>query len=78
VDSSLIVARAEIATLLNLAGGSDPTPICDTIADADAALGTSAVPARTSPKSVLGQRMVSDANKLDSCNNGKLTPGCTP
>jgi len=77
-DASVILAREEIATLLSLANGSNPTPICGTIADADAALGASTVPAKVGPKTVLGQRMVGDANTLDSYNIGNLTPGCTP
>jgi hypothetical protein len=77
-DASVILAREEIATLLSLANGSNPTPICGTIADANAALGTSTVPAKVGPKTILGQRMVGDANTLDSYNIGNLTPGCTP
>jgi hypothetical protein len=63
--------------LLNLANGSNPIPICDTIADADAALGGCTVACKVGPNTVLGQRMVSDGNRLDSYNAGKLTPGCT-
>jgi hypothetical protein len=77
-DASVILARAEIATLLSLANGSNPTPICGMIADANVALGASTVPAEVSPNTVLGQRMVSDGNTLDSYNSGNLTPGCTP
>jgi hypothetical protein len=77
-DASVILARAEIATLLSLANGSNPVPVCGTIADADAALGGSTVPAKVGPRTVLGQRMVSDGNKLDSYNNGNLTVGCIP
>ena len=77
-DASVILARAEIATLLSLANGSNPTPICGTIADADAALDGSTVPAKVGPKTVLGQRMVKDGNTLDNYNIGILTAGCTP
>jgi hypothetical protein len=77
-DASVILAKAEIGALLNLANGSNPIPICDTIADADAALDGCTVPCKVGPKTVLGQRMVSDANRLDSYNLGKLTAGCTP
>jgi hypothetical protein len=77
-DASVILADAEIAALLSLANGSDPTPICATIADADAAFGSLLVPAKISPSTVLGQRMVSDATLLNSFNNDMLTPGCTP
>ena len=77
-DASLILAQSEIAALLNLANGSNPIPICDTIADADAALDGCTVPCKVGPKTVLGQRMVSDGNRLDLYNLGKLTTGCTP
>jgi hypothetical protein len=77
-DASVILAKAEIATLLSLANGSNPTAVCATIADADAALGGSAVPEKVGPKTALGQRMVSDANTLNSYNSGNLTGGCTP
>jgi len=77
-DASVILAKAEIGALLSLASGSNPTPICDTIADADAALDGCTVPCRVGPKTVLGQRMVSDGNRLDSYNVGNLTTGCSP
>jgi hypothetical protein len=77
-DASVILAKAEIAALLNLANGSNPIPICDTIADADAALDGCTVPCKVGPKTVLGQRMISDGNRLDSYNVGNLTRGCTP
>jgi hypothetical protein len=77
-DASVVLAKSEIAALLNLANGSNPVPICGTIADANGALDGSTVPAKVGPKTVLGQRMVSDANALDMYNNGKLTTGCTP
>jgi hypothetical protein len=77
-DASVILAKAEIGALLSLANGSNPTPICDTIADADAALDGCTVPCKIGPKTTTGQRMVSDANTLDAYNNGLLTAGCTP
>lgn len=77
-DASVILASAEIATLLSLANGSNPTSICATVADADAAIGNLLVPANVHSNTALGQRMVSDASSLTSFNNGTLTPGCTP
>jgi hypothetical protein len=77
-DASVVLARTEIAALLNLANGSNPTPICATIADADGALNGLRVPAAIGPKTTLGQRMVKDSVTLDSYDNGKLTPGCMP
>jgi hypothetical protein len=66
-DASIILAKAEIGALLNLANGSSPVPACGAIADADSALNGCAVPCMIGPKTVTGQSM-----------NGKLTPGCTP
>jgi hypothetical protein len=77
-DASIILGSAEIATLLSLANGSNPTPICATVGDADSALGQLHIPAKIGPKTVLGARMVSDANTLTNYNSGNLTPGCTP
>jgi hypothetical protein len=77
-DASVILAKAEIGALLSLANGSNPTPICDMIADANSALDGCTVPCKIGPKTTTGQRMVSDANTLDAYNNGLLTAGCTP
>ena len=77
-DASVILAKAEIATLLSLANGSNPAPICATVADADDALDGSIVPAKVGPKTVSGQRMVGDSNTLSSYNSGNLTPVCAP
>ncbi len=77
-DASLILAKSEIAALLNLANGSSPIPICDTIADADSALNGCTLACKISPRTTTGQRMISDANALDNYNNGNLTAGCTP
>lgn len=77
-DASVILAKAEIGALLSLANGSNPTPICGVIADANDALGGSNVPANVSPKTTLGQRMISDGSTLNSYELGTLTPGCTP
>jgi hypothetical protein len=77
-DASLILAKSEIAALLNLANGSSPVPICNTIADADSALNGCTLACKISPRTTTGQRMISDANTLDAYNNGLLTTGCTP
>jgi len=77
-DASVILAKSEITALLNLANGSNPVPICNTIVDADGALNGCHVPCNISPKTVTGQRMISNANTLDNYNNGGLTAGCTP
>jgi hypothetical protein len=77
-DASLILAKQLIAALLNLANGSDPVPVCNTIADANGTLDGCTVPCSKSPASTTGLAMISDANRLEMYNNGKLTPGCAP
>jgi len=79
-DASLILAHQLIAAKLNIANGSNPTPISATITDADSLLRgfTGKLPYHVQPSSTTGQAMVNDASVLDSYNNGELTPDCTP
>jgi hypothetical protein len=77
-DASIILAKQLIAALLDLANGSSPVPVCDTIAEANDALNACTVPCGINPSSTAGQRMVRDATTLESYNNGSLTVGCTP
>jgi len=53
---------------LNIANGSDGTPVTSTIADADAVLSlyTGKLPYRVRPNRTNGQRMVNDAATLES------------
>jgi hypothetical protein len=78
-DASLILAHQLIAAKLNIANGSDPTPVSATIADADSLLSGFAgkLPYHVKPSSATGQAMVADAETLDSYNNGQLTPDCS-
>jgi len=78
-DASLILADQLIAAKLNIANGSNPTPIGPTIADADALLSTfsGTLPYHVSPSSATGQQMVADATTLNNYNNLVLTPDCT-
>ena len=78
-DASLILADQLIAAKLNIANGSDPTPISSTITHADSLLSmfSGKLPYNVKPSSAIGQMMVSDANTLDNYNNGLLTPGCS-
>jgi hypothetical protein len=64
---------------LNIANGSDPTPVSSTIIHADSLLfGFSGkLPYHVKPSSAIGQMMVNDAKTLDNYNNGLLTPGCS-
>jgi hypothetical protein len=80
-DASLILADQLIAAKLNIAHGSDPTPVSATITDADSLLsqfGSNRLPYNVQTSSTIGQRMVNDANVLDRYNNGDLTPNCQP
>jgi hypothetical protein len=79
-DASLILANQLIATKLNIENGADPTPVSDTIDDADDVLSlyTGKLPYRVRPNTTNGKMMVNDANTLNSYNNGLLTPGCSP
>ena len=78
-DASIILAKQLIAAKLNIAAGSDPTPISSTITHADSLLSmfSGKLPYHVKPSSAIGQMMVSDGNTLDNYNNGNLTPGCS-
>jgi len=77
-DASLILADQLIAAKLNVANGSDPTPVAGIIVDADALLARFAgkLPYGVKPTSSTGRAMVKDASTLDSYNNDTLTPTC--
>jgi hypothetical protein len=78
-DASLILARQLIAAKLDIANGSDPSPVSATIADADSRLSAfpGKLPYNVKPSSAAGKAMSSDANRLDSYDNGALTPQCS-
>jgi hypothetical protein len=78
-DASMILAVQLIAAKLNIAAGSDPTPIASTITHADSLLSmfSGKLPYHVAPSSAIGQMMVNDGKTLDSYNNGNLTPGCS-
>ena len=78
-DASIILAKQLIAAKLNIANGSDPTPISSTITHADSLLSmfSGKLPYHVKPSSTIGQMMVNDAKTLDNYNNGLLTPGCS-
>jgi hypothetical protein len=75
----MILAVQLIAAKLNIAAGSDPTPVSSTITHADSLLSgfSGKLPYHVAPSSAIGQMMVSDANTLNNYNNGLLTPGCS-
>jgi hypothetical protein len=78
-DASIILAKQLIAAKLNIANGSDPTPISSTITHADSLLSmfSGKLPYHVSPASMIGQQMVNDGTTLDNYNNGRLTQGCS-
>jgi hypothetical protein len=80
VDASLILAGELIAAKLNLVNGSDPAPVTETIADADALLSGFAgkLPYHVERRTETAHAMVSDAATLHLYNQGELTPDCTP
>jgi len=73
-NAVLILGHQLIAAELNIANGSDPSPILATILDADSLLsGISLLNGYVSASSALGQQMTADANLLDEYNSGLLT-----
>jgi|GEM_PF-2221162 len=77
-DTSLILAHQLIAALLNIANGSDPTPIAAALTAANSELAAvGPLPAGVQASTAAGQAMTATAAILDSYNNGLLTRGCT-
>jgi hypothetical protein len=79
-DASIILAYQLIAAKLNIANGSDPTPLASTISHADGVLDTFSgkLPYKVKTASVKGKSMVKDANTLANYNSGFLTAVCPP
>jgi hypothetical protein len=79
-DASLILAAQLIAAKLNIAWGSNPDPIKDTITTADSLLSTypGKLPYNVKTSTEQGKKMVSAAELLDQYNNMLLTPRCDP
>src|SRR5262249_1178032 len=77
-DVSLILAQQLIAAKLNLANGSDPAPVINTIDDADALLSRfpGKLPYRVRRSTPVGRAVFSDATVLRDYNHGVLTPDC--
>ena len=71
-DASIILANQLIAAKLNIANGSDPTPVSSTITHADSLLSmfSGKLPYHVKPSSATGQMMVNDGKTLDDYNNG--------
>ena len=79
-DASIKMAHHLIAAKLNLLVGTDPAPISDAIAEADALLSpfTGPLPYRVRQRTDLGKAMTIVKSTLDDYNNGGQTPGCVP
>ena len=77
-NASLILAHHLIAAKLNIANGSDPTPIGTAVADADRLLApfVGKLPYGVRQSSLLGQSLVSDGQLLRRYNGGRQTPAC--
>lgn len=77
-DASLILVAELITAKLNVAQGSERSPIADIIADADTLLSgfNSRLPYHIGPSTLIGQRMAEQANLLDRYNIGAMTPRC--
>ena len=89
-DASIILEHHLIAAKLNILSGSDPSPVADTILDADALLIEAAQPLPfplpdppplsfgVKQKTDLGREMLAVKTVLDDYNNGYLTGDCIP
>jgi len=75
-DASVALAHQLIAANLNIAAGTDPTPIQSTLSDANSLLGSGTVPEGISPSSGIGQQMENDESILDDFNSGGITNSC--
>jgi hypothetical protein len=77
-DVSISLADQLIATKLDLANGSDPTPISAAVVAADTELtAVGPIPASIKGSTTAGQAMTATATILSSYNNDQLTPTCT-
>lgn len=75
-DASIALAHQLIAAQLNIANGTDSTPIQTTLSDANNLIGSGMIPEGISPPSPTGQQMEGDASILDDFNNGFITNAC--
>ena len=77
-DASLDLAHQLIATLLDIANGSNPAPVSSVIQDANTLLAskTGELPYATDSSSRLGLEMETDQAELNDYNNGKDSDSC--
>jgi hypothetical protein len=77
-NALVILSHQLITALIDIANGSDSTPIAATITAAQAAIGGLDINTQfVAAGSSLGQQMTALADTLDSYNNSALTPSCT-
>jgi hypothetical protein len=78
-DASNILAVELIAAKLNIANGSDRSPVASVITAGDNLLAgyTGLLPYSVNPSSTAGQYMIQRSTTLSAYNNGSLTPSCT-
>ena len=76
-DASIVLAQQMIAALLNIANGSDPTPVAGTLVHANALFNgfIGKLPYSVKSSTTTGQAMVADAVLLELYNTGAAT-GC--
>lgn len=79
-DASMLLARQLISAKLNIANGSDPRPVEETVIVADQLLSgfSGPLPYKVKPSSGTGRSMLEAAKVLDAYNKGELTPECEP
>jgi hypothetical protein len=77
-DASLLLARQLIAGKLDVANGSDPTPLGTTVANADRLLAMfgGKLPYGVPRSAALGRSMIGDRDVLGRYNSGRDTPTC--
>ena len=79
-DASVTLANQLVATLLNVANGSDLSPISSQISQSQTVLSGYAIrlPYGVGTSTSEGQAMIGLANQLDRYNSGRMTPHCVP
>src|SRR5262249_48371813 len=77
-DASIILAYQLIAAKLNVARGSNPSPIASQLVAADRLLATfrGKLPYRVSPNTPVGASMVSLAGIFEDYNEGRMRGAC--
>jgi hypothetical protein len=75
-DASIVLGRQLIAAMLDVARGTDPSPVTATIADANDLLSSGTIPLGVPIFSIRGLRMLEDAAVLADFTAGLLTRAC--